>query len=150
MQASRNAMSSGWGQSIHGNHNMRPKWWFFRQIYALFTGQRILICGNKNRVENPPIELFYKYDGRNMNEPCGVKPERHDYLHGFWSHEAGDWTWKTSVTKDYVCTNPKCLAYAAESKRGHDEYFSNPENVKSIQEVMSKIGRMPNTEYFNP
>jgi hypothetical protein len=150
MKASQPSMRSDWGQSIHSSgHNYRPRFWLFRSLYALFTGNRILVCGNGNRVENPPIQLYYKPYGHALNEPRGDKKKGlfEYYQHGFWSHEAGDWFWESAVTKGYVCSNPQCMQWAAENKKDHDEYFADPAHRAEVAMVVGMTRKIGGLDY---
>jgi hypothetical protein len=133
MQASRRAMKRGWGQSVHGTNF---KFGFWRWLWAIITGNRVLFCANQNKVENPPIRLIYKRTGKPV-----------DICHGFWSHKAGDEIWTSAVTKGYVCKHPKCLEYAQRNKAAHDEAMSNPEIRREIVSVVSTIGETKGLQY---
>lgn len=146
-------MKSGWGESIHcSSHNFRPRWWFFRCILAIITGQRILVCGNHSRVESPPIELFYKPDGHNLNEPQFNPDNRRSeyFAHGYWSDEAGAEYWKTGITKGFVCSHPDCIKWAEEVNAAHKKHFSDPKKREELAKVMLMTVQIPGTDYAFP
>jgi hypothetical protein len=142
MQASQNAMRSGWGQSCHGT-NFHVSWW--NTLKAIFTGKRLLYCESHLHIPDHPLPLHGEKRGPVHKGGYGL-----DEMHGFWSDEAGECFWKTSVTKAYVCAHPQCIAWAKRRNKEHEEFYASEENRKELSSVMSQIGRMPNTNYEIP
>jgi len=134
MKASSTAMSSGWGQSCHGT-NFKVGFW--RTLYALITGKRLLYCESGIVLDDAEIPLEGKEQRYNLDD-----------MHGVWSDDAGATIWKTAVTKAYVCQHPKCMAEAVKRDAQHIETYKDPESRKVLAGWEER--NLPGIEYTKP